>query len=125
MHKQHFKFSTYVVRGGKDISIAVDAIVESLPTSISFSSGGTNSEEPAAAAAETVIVAVVVVAAAAAVVAVVSSLFVSSGFSFLGNNAFFSASASAAAFNRLHSLLCPSFQCFSWHSRLQYWAVLH
>ena len=37
----------------------------------------------------------------------------------LGNDAFFSASASASAFNRLHSLLCPAFQCVIWHSRLQ------
>ena len=112
-------------------------------SSSSSSSVGTG-DEPAAAAAVVVVVVlvvivlvvVVVVAAAAAVVVVVvavvscasfpaslspaaSSLFVSFSFFFLSNDAFFSASASAAAFNRLHSLLCPAFQCVIWQSRLQ------
>jgi hypothetical protein len=76
------------------------------------------------------VVATIVVVAVVGVVAVVScasfapplsppasSLLVSFSFFFLDNDAFFS--ASAAAFNRLHFLLCPSFQCFIWHSRLQ------
>ena len=136
MHTQHVKFSTYVlVGGGKDVG--ADAVTDSLPSSSSSSSVGTG-DEPAAAAAVVVVVVLVVIvlvvvvvvaaAAAAAVVVVVavvsfssiapslspaaSSLFESFSFFFLGNDAFFCAAAFAAAFNRLHCRLWPSFQCF-------------
>ena len=134
MHTQHVKFSTYVLgSGGEDV--VIDAVADSLPSSSSSSSGGTGDEAAVASAVDVVVAVVVGVVAAIVVVAVVtvvlvvsfapslspaSSLFVPSSFFFLGNDAFFSASASAAAFNRLHSLLCPpAFQCFIWHSLLQ------
>ena len=133
MHTQHVRFSAYVGDGGEDVE--VDAVADSLPSSSSSSSEGTGDEAAVASAVDVVVAVVVVVVPAIVVAAVVtvvlvvsfapslsplvSSLFVSSSFFFLGNDAFFSASASAAAFNRLHSLLCPAFQCVIWQSRLQ------
>ena len=125
MHTQHVKFSTYVLGGGGVGGVA-DVVADSLPSLSSFFFGGTG-DEPAAAAVVVAVVAVIAVVAVVVVVVVssapslsppASSLFESYLFIFLGNDAFFS--ASAAAFNRLHSLLCPpSFQCFIWHSLLQ------
>ena len=125
MHTQHVKFSTYVLGGGGE-DVVVDAVTDPLPSSSAFSFGGTGDEAAVASAVDVVVAVVVGVVAAIVVVAVVtvvlvvsfapslspvSFLFVPSSFFFLGNDAFFS--ASAAAFNRLHSLLCPPFfQCF-------------
>ena len=145
MHTQQVKFSAYVGGGVEDV--VVDAIADSLPSSSSFSFGGTGGELVSAMKVVVVVVVVVAVAVVAVVSVVVvvmlmavvvvvvvisfasfapslsppdSGLFASSSCFFLSNDAFFSASALADAFNRLHSLLCPpSFQCVIWQSRLQ------
>jgi len=131
MHTQHVKFSRYVAwAGGMGGVVAVGVV---------FEEGEVSRMEEAdddvdGMVLEVVVVVVVVAVVVAVVVGVVVadvvsfvpslsptfSLFESSFCFFLGNDAFFSASALAAAFNRLHSLLWPpSFQCVIWQSRLQ------
>ena len=124
MHTQQVKFSAYVAWGGGVGGVVAVGVV--------FEEGKVSGMEEADDDVDGMVVVVVVVEVIVVVVVVVtvvsfapslsptaSALFVSSSSFFLGNDAFFCASASAAAFNRLHSLLCPSFQCVIWQSRLQ------
>ena len=123
MHTQHVKFSTYVAWGGGVGGVAAVGVV--------FEEGKVSGMEEADDDVDGMVVVVVVVEVVVVVVVEVavvsfapslsptaSSLFVSSSSFFLSNNVFLCAS-SAAAFNRLHSLLWPPFQCVIWQSRLQ------
>ena len=131
MHTQHVKFSTYVAWGvGMGGVVAVVLVFEEGKVS-GMEEVDDDVDEMVVEVVEVVVVVLVAVVVVVAVVSFISiapslspttsSLFVPSSVFFLGNGAFFSAAAATAtAFNRLHSLLCPpSFQCVIWHSRLQ------
>ena len=125
MHTQHVKFCAYVAwGGGAGGVVAVGVVFEEGEVS-----GMEEADDNVDGSVLEVVVVVVVVAVVFGVVVVavvsfapslspISSLFESSSFFFLSNNVFLCAS-SAAAFNRLHSLLWPALQCFIWQSRLQ------
>jgi hypothetical protein len=95
MHTQHVRFSTHV-GGGAGEDVEVDSVADSLPSSSSFSFGGTGDEFTAAAVVVVVLMAMVVVVAviscasfAPSLSPAASSLFESSSLFFLGNDAFF------------------------------------